>query len=411
MFNIKKIRKDFNQIKTKIKGKNIVYFDNAATSLKPNILIKEIKKFYKNNNSNIHRAFNTLSNNTTDLYEKSRKDIANFLNSEANEIVFCDGATRAINIVINGINFKKEDKILLSIFEHHSNLLPFFNLKNKKKCEIEYIKTKKNLEIDLEKFSKQITKNTKFISFCHISNVLGIILPIEKMIKIIREREKEFKKKIFVLIDCSQSLYFKKIDFKKLDCNFLVFSSHKVLGEFGLGFLVGKFDNLENLKIDNFGGGSIENVSENDFKLLKSPYKFESGTTKICQTITFSKVLEYIEKIGITNIQRYEKDLIKYFKKCAKIFSQKNEKIKFYFFDNQSLIFSFHSENLSSFDICYFLDNYGIIIRSGFLCNEKLIRNKLKQKSLNRVSLNFYNTKNEIKYFFYILEKLYKKFN
>ena len=411
MLNIKKIRNDFNQLKTKINKKNIVYFDNAATSLKPNILTEEIKKFYENNNSNIHRAFNTLSNNTTDLYEKSRENIASFLNSKPEEIVFCDGATRAINIVINGINFKKGDKILLSSFEHHSNLLPFFNLKNKKKCEIEYIKTKKNLEIDLEKLKNQITKNTKFISFCHISNVLGIILPIEKMIKIIREKEKKFKTKIFILVDCSQSLYFKKIDFKKLDCDFLVFSSHKVLGEFGLGFLVGKFNNLENLKIDNFGGGSILNVTENNFKLLKSPYKFESGTTKICQVITFSKVLNYIKKIEIKNIQDYEKDLIKYFKKSAKLFCQKNKKTKFYFFNNQSLIFSFHIENLSSFDICHFLDNYGIIIRSGFLCSENLIRNVLKQKSLNRVSLNFYNTKEEIDYFFLILEKLYKKFN
>ena len=143
MLNIKKIRNDFNQLKTKINKKDIVYFDNAATSLKPNILTEEIKSFYENDNSNIHRAFNTLSNNTTDLYEKSRENIASFLNSKPEEIVFCDGATRAINIVINGINFKKGDKILLSSFEHHSNLLPFFNLKNKKNVILNILKQKK----------------------------------------------------------------------------------------------------------------------------------------------------------------------------------------------------------------------------------------------------------------------------
>jgi cysteine desulfurase/selenocysteine lyase len=404
----KKIISYFPQL-NKQKQNKFVYFDNAATSLKPEILIKEIEKFYKNDNCNIHRGVYNLSENTSNKYEISREKISKFVNCEKEEVVFTSGTTEAINLIVNGFDFKKNDEIILSPFEHHSNLVPFLNLKQNKKIKINFIETKTNFELDLKIFEKQINEKTKFISFCHISNILGIINPIEKMIKIIRKKEKKLKTKIYILIDGAQSIVFKKIDFKKLDCDFFVFSAHKIFGEFGLGFLIGKQKSLEKITPTKFGGGMIKNVSYDKFTIAKIPECFESGTPQICQVITFSKIIDFLEKVNLEKIRIYENKLIEYFQKKAKILINKNKKIKFFIFKNQGMIFSFQIKNMESYDISKFLDLKGICIRSGLLCGEPLIKEKLNLNFISRVSLNFYNTKKEIDYFFIELEKIINK--
>ena len=405
-----KLRSDFPQLKTKINSKQIVYFDNAATSLKPKVLTDEILNFYKNQNSNIHRGISTLSNKTTYNFENSREGIKKFLGAKNDDLIFTSSATKSINLICDSLSFKKNDKILISEFEHHSNLVPFQNLKKTKKINLEFIKSK-DFDFDFKSLENQIDKNTKLIPFTHISNVLGNVLNIKKAIKIIREKEKKLKTKIFILIDASQSILFENINFEKLNIDFLVFSAHKVFGEFGLGFLVLKKENLEKLNPKTFGGNMIEKVQYNNFLVSKNLNKLEAGTMPICQVITFSKIIQYILKIGKKDIKIYEKFLVLYFKKKIGEITKKDKRVIFFMSKNQSLIFSFCIEKISSYDVSKILDLNSIVVREGFLCAEPLIREKLKQNHLVRVSLNIYNTKKEIDYFFNVLEnKILKKF-
>ncbi|MDH3004415.1 MAG: aminotransferase class V-fold PLP-dependent enzyme [Candidatus Shikimatogenerans sp. JK-2022] len=403
-YNINKIRKNFPILNKKIFGKKIIYFDNSSTTQKPKCLINNIKKYYYNYNSNINRNNNYLSNITNILIEKTRKKIKKLINSKTkNEIIFTKGTTESINIISNGIKFNKNDEILISLLEHHSNILPWQLLIKKKKIKLKFININKNFNISYKDFKKKINKKTKLISLTYISNVFGTVIPIKKIINFIKKKNKNIK----ILLDCAQSISHIPIDVQKINIDFLVFSAHKMYGPTGLGILYGKSKELKKLNKYQVGGNMIYKVNYNKTKYLNIPYKFEAGTPNISSIISFYSVLKFINKINIKNIKKYENYLIKYIKKKL----LKNNNIILY--SNKSTynssILSFNILNINSFDIGCLLNNYGIIVRTGYHCAQPLF-NKLKLNNGNiRISFGIYNTIKEIDIFYNCLLKIIKK--
>lgn len=403
----KKIRKDFPILTTKIKTKKLIYADNSATTQKPKQVIDEICNYYKKYNSNIFRSGHYLARIAEDKYEQSRKNIASFIGAEKNEIIFTSGATQSFNFLGWALleSIKEDDEILLSENEHHSNLIIWQEIIKIKKAKIKIIPLNENFEITVENTIKSITKKTKIISLIHVSNVSGNITNVEEIGKHIRK----INPKIIYIIDATQSVAHKKIDVKKIDCNYLVFSSHKIYGPMGVGILYGKYEDLKKLKPVNFGGGMI-----NEVEFYKSTYsnqiptKFEAGTPNISAVIGFSKAISYIQEIGIEEIEKYENCLANYLYENLK----KIQDIKIYSSKKPTIpIISFTIKNIHSHDITTILDQQAIAVRGGHHCVMPF-HTKQKISSTTRISLCFYNTKEEIDKIIQALKKLpkiYKK--
>ena len=387
--NVENIRKDFPILEREINGKKLIYFDNAATSQTPLSVIDSISNYYKNYNANIHRGVHSVSEEATEAYEKSRIKIQNHFNAKnSEEIIFTSGTTHSINIVANGYIelLNKDDEIIVSGMEHHSNIVPWQMMTEKNKARLNVIPLKDSGELDIEYFKSIISSKTKVVFLNHVSNALGIINPIKTIIDI------SHKNGAVVLIDGAQSSAHFNIDFQQLDVDFFTASAHKLCGPTGVGFLYGKKELLENLSPLMGGGEMISDVTFEKTTYADLPHKFEAGTPNISGVIAFGHAIDYLNQIGLDNIFKYENELLKYANKSLK----KIDGLKIYGEKaNRTSVISFNIENIHPYDIGSILDKFGIAVRTGQHCAQPIM-DHFQISGTVRVSLSFINTKNEI---------------
>ncbi len=402
--DIKKIRQDFPILESEVYNKKLVYLDNGATTQKPKSVIDAVVEAYSKYNSNIHRGNHYLSIFSTEMYEKARKKIQLFLNAKSEkEIIFTKGATEGINLLASTFSdfLQKDDEIIISTMEHHANIVPWQVLREKIGIKIKVIPLDTDFQLDMTAFNKLISPKTKLISVVHTSNTLGVINPIETIIETAHQRN------IPVAIDASQSVQHQKIDVQKLDCEFLVFSGHKIFAETGIGVLYGKEEWLQKLPPYQTGGDMIKNVTFEKTEYADLPFKFEAGTTNYVAAHSLGVAIDYIEKIGLENITEYEHQLYDYtYDKLLKI-----SDLNIYATSKKNRIgaLSFNVKGVHFFDVGTMLDKYGIAVRTGTHCTQPLV-NSLGIDGTVRASLSFYNTYDEIDYFVKILPKVIKMF-
>ena len=400
MFDIQKIRKDFPILNRTVNGKPLVYFDNGATAQKPQQVIDAISHYYAYQNSNIHRGVHTLSREITIAYEEARKTIQIHLNAkQANEIIFTKGTTEAINLVAHcfgKINVSEGDEIIITQMEHHSNIIPWQQLCEEKKAVLKYIPINEDGELVLEELPKLITPKTKLVAFTHISNTLGTINPVKEMIATIRSLSRAT-----VLIDGAQAVPHLKPDVQDLDCDFYVFSGHKLFGPTGVGILFGKEEWLSKFPPYQTGGGTIKTVTLEKTEFADSPLKFEAGTPHIEGGIGLAAAIKYVAEIGFENIQKHEDDLLQYASKQLKeiegLVIYGNAKHK-------TSVISFNVGSIHPFDIGTLLDKYGVAIRSGHHCTQPICQFYGIPGTI-RASFAFYNTFEEVDVFIEALKK------
>ena len=397
MFPIEKIRADFPILQRTINGKPLVYFDNAATSQTPKIVMDAIVSYYTNHNANIHRGVHTLSQEATDLYEKARIKLQTHFNAKHSfEIIFTSGTTHSINIVASGFSsiLKKGDEIIVSALEHHSNIVPWQMLCEKTGALLKVIPMNEEGSLIMSAYDTLLSKNTKLVFCNHISNALGTINPIEEII------EKAHKIGAAVLIDGAQSTPHMKIDFQKLDVDFYVTSAHKICGPTGVGLLYGKKEWLEKLPPYQGGGEMIETVTFKKTTYAGLPHKFEAGTPNICGGIAFGVAIDYMNAIGFDAIQDYEQELLEYgTQELLKI-----DGVRIYGTSNKTSVISFNVGSIHPYDIGSILNKLGIAVRTGQHCAQPIM-DFYKIPGTIRASFAFYNTKQEIDLFIKGLQK------
>lgn len=389
MINVDKIRKDFPILKREVHGKPLVYFDNAATSQTPQVVIDAIVDYYSNYNSNIHRGVHTLSQEATDKYEEARIKIQHHFNAkEAYEIILTSGTTHSINMVASGFSslLKKDDEIIVSALEHHSNIVPWQMLCEKTGAVLKVIPMLENGSLDMEVYHNLVNEKTKLVFCNHVSNALGTVNPIEEII------EKAHTVNAAVLIDGAQATPHIKPDVQALDVDFYVASAHKLCGPTGVGLLYGKQEWLEKLPPYQGGGEMIATVSFEKTTYAGLPHKFEAGTPNICGGIAFGVALDYMNAVGFTNIAAYENELLEYGTQellkieGLKIFGNTSEK---------TAVISFNVGEIHPYDIGAILDKLGIAVRTGHHCAQPIM-DFYKIPGTVRASFSFYNTKEEI---------------
>jgi len=389
MFDVHKIRKDFPILNREVNGKPLVYFDNAATSQTPQQVIDVIVDYYQNYNSNIHRGVHALSQEATDKYEQARQTIQKHLNvSKAYEIIFTSGTTHSINIVANGFSslIKEGDEILVSAMEHHSNIVPWQMLCERTGAIMKVIPMNQEGELLIHVYDELLSEKTKLVFCNHVSNALGTVNPIEKII------EKAHQVGAAVLIDGAQAAPHIKADMQKLDVDFYTISAHKVCGPTGAGMLYGKEEWLNKLPPYQGGGEMIAEVSFEKTTYADLPHKFEAGTPNICGGIAFGAALEYMNAIGFDVIARYEDELLTYAtQKLLEI-----EGLKIYgTAKNKTAVISFNIRGVHPYDIGSILDKLGVAVRTGHHCAQPIM-DFYKIPGTVRASFSFYNTKEEI---------------
>ncbi len=403
-YNIRKIRLDFPILKKRINNKRITYLDNASTTQKPKIVINNQNKFYKNYYSSVNRSIYTLSNINSNRIEDIRIKIAKFINAKSpEEIIFTNNSTESLNFLSYSLTknkINKKNNIIISIIEHHANIIPWYLLSKEINFELKILKIDKKGYLNINNLKKIINKNTKIISITHISNVIGIKNPIEKIIKICK------KNKIISIIDGSQAISHIKVDVQKINCNFYIFSGHKIYSPTGVGIIYGKKKYINNLKIWKSGGGIISNINIkkniiNDIQFINSPWKFEAGTQNIESIIGLGNSIDYINKIGIKNIINYEKKIIKYTLNKIKNIPE----IIIYGSKKKINIISFNIKNQHCYDIGMLLDQKGIFIRTGNQCAIPIIK-LYNIPGICRLSIAMYTSKKDINIFIYELKKI-----
>ena len=398
VFDVQNIRKDFPILKKKINGIPLIYFDNAATSQTPSCVIDSITNYYTNYNSNIHRGVHSLSEEATEAYEGSRENIRRHFNAKySEEIIFTSGTTHSLNIISNGFEnlLGASDEIIVSGLEHHSNIVPWQMMAKKNKASLKVIPIDDNGELKLDEFKKIISTNTKLVFVNHVSNTLGIINPIEEIIKISHENN------ALVVIDGAQSAAHFKVDVQKLDIDFYTASAHKLCGPTGVGFLYGKKELLEKINPFMGGGEMISDVTFEETTYADLPHKFEAGTPNISGVIAFGVAIDYMNKIGFDNIEKYEIDLLNYATKKLK----KIEGLKIYGdVINKTSVISFNILGIHPYDLGSILDKYGIAVRTGQHCTQPIM-DHFKISGTVRISLSFINTFEEIDILFNALTK------
>jgi len=389
MFDINKIREQFPILKKQVNGQDLVYFDNGATTQKPQSVIDAVSNYYQNENSNVHRGVHFLSGLATDKFEETRNTIQQFIGAKHNhEIIFTKGTTDSINLIANGFRFllKKGDEIIISELEHHSNIVPWQMCCEISGATLKVIPLLDNGELDLNAFYNLITRNTKLVVVSHVSNTLGTISPIEEII------EKTHAVGAKVLIDGAQAASHICLNMQELDADFYCFSSHKMYGPTGVGILYGKEKILNTLPPYQGGGEMIKEVSFEKTTYASLPYKFEAGTPNIAGIIAFKSAIDFITELGIENIARYEAELLQY----ATSEILKIEGVKIYGTSkNKSGIISFNIKGLHPYDIGMIVDKMGIAIRTGHHCTQPIMK-RYNIPGTVRISLAVYNTKAEI---------------
>tara|TARA_Y100000768_G_scaffold200630_1_gene150851 strand:- start:3860 stop:5047 length:1188 start_codon:yes stop_codon:yes gene_type:complete len=378
------IRKDFPILLQENRGKPLVYLDSAATSLTPSIVSESEIKYYNEFGGSVHRSVYELGEKATNAYENSRKNLAKFIGAKTSEIIFTKSATESINLVAESWgkdNLKKGDVVLLSDMEHHSNIIPWQMICKKSGSKIHYLKSKKDGTLDLKEYEEALKKNVKIVSITHASNVFGTINPVNEMIDLAH------KKNIKVLVDACQSAPHMKIDVKKMGCDFLAFSGHKMFGPTGVGVLFGKEEILEKMDPYQTGGGIIETVTMESSTWTHVPYRFEPGSPMAAQAIALSDAIEYLDKCfqNHDDLGRYSMEKMK---SINGINIYGDPKVK-------TPIVSFNIDGVHSLDLAHFLDYEGITIRSGHHCCQPLM-SALNISSCARASFYFYNNKEEV---------------
>lgn len=397
VINIESIRNDFPILKRKVhKDKQLIYFDNAATSQKPIQVIEAISDYYLNYNSNIHRAVHELAEEATAAYETTRDKVAKFINvKNREEIVFVRGTTEAINLVAYSWgrqNVYKDDIIVTTEYEHHSNIVPWQMLAKEKGAKLEYIGVDDKGELILDQLDGYLdTGRVKLVTFSQMSNVLGTITNSDEIIKKCR------KKGVKILVDAAQSVPHLKVDLQKLDCDFFAFSAHKMLGPTGVGVLWAKKELLESMSPFNGGGDMIREVHKYETTWNDLPYKFEAGTPNIADVIGFASAMDYLERIGMDKVREHEIELTKYaLDKLSQI-----KKIKLYGPNEMAKrggVISFNLGDIHPHDLATIVDEDGVAIRSGHHCAQVLME-RLDVAATSRASFYIYNTKEEVDVF------------
>ena len=389
MLNIQKIRADFPILNEKVNGKPLVYFDNGATSQKPQVVIDAIAKYYQEINANIHRGVHTLSQLATDAYEISRSKIQNHINAKhAHEVLFTSGTTFGINLVANGFAsiLKPGDEVMVSHLEHHSNIVPWQMLCEKTGATLKVIPMDENGELIMAEYDKLLSDKTKIVTVNHISNALGIINPVKYMI------DKAHEVGAAVFIDGAQSAAHLRPDVQALDCDFYAFSGHKMCGPTGTGILYGKEAWLNKLPPYQGGGEMIKEVTFEKTTYADLPHKFEAGTPNIAGGIVLGTAIDYLNGVGFENIQKQELELLEYgTKRLLEI-----EGLRIYGNSkNKTSVISFNIEGIHPYDIGSIIDKLGIAVRTGHHCAQPIM-NFYSIPGTIRASFSFYNTKEEI---------------
>lgn len=394
MFDPYKIRNDFPMFrnKTQMQGHDLVFLDNASTTFKPDSVINAVNQYLNNETSNSHRGDYDLCYNADKRIAEARQTVAKFINANEDEVVFTSGTSMSINLVAYGYAMKyltKDDEILLTEAEHASNVLPWFKVSEITGCKISYIPLTKEGRLTLENVKKSIGSATKIISIAQVTNVLGYITDVKSIAKLAHENN------ILLMCDGAQSVPHMKIDVKDLDVDFLTFSGHKMCGPTGIGVLYGKYELLDKMDPVFVGGGMNAKFFMNgEVKYLNPPTKFEAGTLNVEGIYGLEAAVQYIEKLGLDNIRKYEEDLRKY------LISRLEEvpNIVIYNKEAESGIVTFNIEGVFAQDEATYLNSKGIACRSGQHC-AKILNDFLKEVATVRCSLYFYNTKEEIDYF------------
>ena len=387
--DVEKIRKDFPILDVKVHNKPLVYLDNAATSQKPKIVIDAVTDYYEKHNANIHRSIHKLGEEATAAYEEAHKKVANFINSDFQETVFTKSTTESINLLAYSLtnDLKAGDEIVISQMEHHSNLVPWQQLALKKRLKLKFIEIDKNGVLKEDSINENITKKTKIVSLTHVSNVLGTVNDVMEIGKIVHENDALF------VVDGAQSVPHMPVDVKKINCDFLAFSGHKMLGPTGVGCLYGKKELLGEMEPFLYGGEMIKEVTFEQTKFNDLPWKFEAGTMNIAQGIGLGAAVDYLNNIGMKNIENYEKELVTYaYERLSKI-----KEIEIYGpdADKRSGLVSFNVKNAHAHDTATILDGEGIAVRAGHHCAMPLA-SVLDIAASVRASFYLYNTKEEI---------------
>lgn len=399
-FDIEKVRKDFPILQRKVNGKDLVYFDNAATSQTPKQVIDSIVDYYENYNANIHRGVHSLSQEATDAYEQARIKIQKHFNAQKpHEIIFTSGTTHAINLVANsyGSFLKPGDQVLVSALEHHSNIVPWQMMCEKTGAQMKVIPMLNNGQLDMNFFHKEVSSKTKMVFVNHVSNALGTINPIEEIIATAHAHGAK------VLVDGAQSAPHIQADVQELDVDFYTVSAHKICGPTGVGILYGKEELLQQMPPYQGGGEMIAEVSFEKTTYAGLPHKFEAGTPNIAGGIAFGVALDYMHSIGFDVINAYENELLSYATERIKevngviIYGPENPKDK-------TAVLSFNVEGLHAYDIGTILDQMGIALRTGHHCAQPIM-DYYQIPGTARASFSFYNTKKEIDSFIEALKK------
>ncbi len=406
--NVSKIREDFPILRRKINGnKALIYLDNAATTQKPHSVINAISDYYMNYNSNIHRAVHQLAEEATVAYEMTREKIAKFINARSpNEIIFTRNATEAINLVSYSWarrNIGKGDVIVITEIEHHSNIVPWQILGDEKAAKLEYLRVDDRGYLSFQDYERYLQSNkVKLVSVSQMSNVLGTIIPIEQMIKMAHD------KGIQVLIDGAQSVPHMPVNVQKMDCDFMAFSAHKMLGPTGVGVLYVKEEILEKMSPFIGGGDMIKEVHKDRTVYNDLPYKFEAGTPNIADVIGFGAAIDYLQAIGMNAVREHEIEMTKYAIKSLErvkgvtIYGPSNE-------NHRGAVISFNIGDIHPHDLATLMNDQGIAIRSGHHCAQVLM-DRLDLSATSRASFYIYNTKQEIDMFIDALERARKVF-
>ena len=389
-----------------LNNKDIVYLDSGATTQKPQYVLEKVDEFYEKYNANPHRGAYSLSMEATEVYENVRDKIAKFINAEhREEIIFSKNATESLNLVAYSYgleNVKENDEIVISIMEHHSNLVPWQKVAKNTGAKLKYMYLDGNFEISDDEIESKITENTKIVGITHVSNVLGTINNVKKIIDIAH------KKGAIVIVDASQSIPHKRIDVQDLNCDFLVFSGHKMLAPLGIGVLYGKKELLNKMTPFLMGGDMIEYVYEQETSFATLPNKFEAGTQNVGGVVGLGAAIDYIEKIGYENIEKQEKEVVTYA-------IQELKKLKYLDLyltsnlENHSGVISFNIKGVHPHDIASILDSQNVCVRSGNHCAQPLMR-YLGIDSTCRASFYFYNTKEDVDALVNAINKAYNMF-
>lgn len=404
MFDIQKIREDFPILSRMVYNKPLVYLDNAATTQKPLCVLDAMREEYLNVNANVHRGVHYLSQQATDLHEEARETVRRFINAPStSEIIFTRGTTEGLNLVAASFTeemMKEGDEVIVSVMEHHSNIVPWQLQAAKKGIAIRVIPMDETGKLDIEEYEKMFNEHTKLVSVAHVSNVLGTVNPVKQIVKIAHDHG------VPAMIDGAQSTPHFRVDVQDIDCDFFVFSGHKMYGPTGIGVLYGKEQWLDKLPPYQGGGEMIESVSFEKTTFERLPFKFEAGTPDYVATHGLATAIKYIENIGIDNISRHEQELTEY---CMKRLEAIDGMRLFGTVKGKDAVVSFIVGNIHHLDMGTLLDRLGIAVRTGHHCAQPLM-DRLGIQGTVRASFALYNTKEEIDMLANGIERVAKMF-